>query len=103
MRITLEVNRAELEILRGELRRTGGVRSRAATLSAQTPDNLAAGEIARHLGAIARELGELAVGRRTLERAQKIGQNEERSAASWRKPRANERSCVASRGDIATR
>jgi diguanylate cyclase (GGDEF)-like protein len=71
-RIMLEVNRTELELLRGEVAAARAACELAASLSAQTEDRHAAGEIARHLGAIARELGELPVAEAHLERAHQI-------------------------------
>jgi diguanylate cyclase (GGDEF)-like protein len=76
MRITLEVNRADLEILRGELAAARAACDLAASLSAQIHDNFAAGEIARHLGAIAREAGELPAAEAHFERAQQIAQQQ---------------------------
>jgi tetratricopeptide (TPR) repeat protein len=74
MRITLEVNRAELEILRGDLTSARHACELALSLSAQTPDAFAGGEIARQLGAIARETGELPAAEAHFERAHQIAQ-----------------------------
>jgi len=74
MRITLEVNRAELEILRGDLTSARNACEIALSLSSQTPDAFAGGEIARQLGAIAREAGELPAAEAHFERAHQIAQ-----------------------------
>ena len=79
MRITLEVNRADLEILRGDLVAARAACDLAMSLSAQTHDNFATGEIARHLGAIAREAGELPAADAHFERAQQIAQQQNNS------------------------
>jgi diguanylate cyclase (GGDEF)-like protein len=71
-RILLEVNRAELEIARGEFAAARKACELASSLSAQTQDAFAIGEIEKHLGTVARELGELAVAEEHLEQAQKI-------------------------------
>ena len=72
MRIMLEVNRADLEIHRGEYTAARAACELAASLSAQTQERYASGEIARHLGAIARELGELPAADAHLERAHQL-------------------------------
>jgi diguanylate cyclase (GGDEF)-like protein len=71
-RVLLEVNRAELEIARADFVAARGACELAASLSAQTTDAFAVGEIEKHFGTIARELGELSVAEEHLERAQKI-------------------------------
>jgi len=71
-RVLLEVNRAELEIARGDFVAARGACELAAQLSALTTDGFAAGEIQKHFGTIARELGELVVAEEHLERAQRI-------------------------------
>jgi len=71
-RILLEVNRAELEIARGDFLAARGACELAWALSTQTQDNVALGEIEKHFGTVARELGELATAEEHLERAQRI-------------------------------
>ncbi|MEP6491390.1 MAG: tetratricopeptide repeat protein [bacterium] len=71
-RVLLEVNRAELEIARSDFVAARGACELAASLSALTTDAVAAGEIQKHFGTIARELGELSVAEEHLERAQRI-------------------------------
>src|SRR5205085_6709979 len=71
-RILLEVNRGELELSRGNhaAARTAG--ELALTLSRQTQDGHALGDIEKMLGAVARELGEFGVAEEHLGRAQSI-------------------------------
>ena len=71
-RILLEVNRAELEIYRGNFAAARAGCELAMSLSTQTNDSTALGEIHKHMGTIARELGELAVAEEQLAKAQAI-------------------------------
>jgi diguanylate cyclase (GGDEF)-like protein len=71
-RILLEVNRAELEIYRGNYTEARAACELAMSLSSQTRDSNALGEIHKHLGTVARELGELPLAEEHLARAQTI-------------------------------
>lgn len=71
-RILLEVNRAELEIARGDHAAARKSCELAMSLSSQTHDAVARGEIEKHFGTIARELGELSASEEHFERAQRI-------------------------------
>lgn len=71
-RVMLEVNRAELEIMRGDFVAARNACELAAALSAQTQDAYGAGEIEKHFGTVAREMGELSAAEEHLERAQRI-------------------------------
>jgi diguanylate cyclase (GGDEF)-like protein len=71
-RILLEVNRADLEIARGDFVAARGACELALSLSSQTKDGLARGEIEKHFGTVAREMGELALAEEHLQRAQQI-------------------------------
>ncbi len=71
-RILLAVNRADLEIARGEFVAARACCELAQRLSAQTQDASALGEVEKNLGTVARELGEMAEAEEHLERAQKI-------------------------------
>src|SRR3954470_8121070 len=71
-RILLEVNRAELEIYRGNYAEARAACELAMSLSSQTRDSNALGEIHKHLGTVARELGELPLAEEHLARAQAI-------------------------------
>jgi diguanylate cyclase (GGDEF)-like protein len=71
-RILLEVNRAELEIARTNYLAARAACELAMNLANQMQDTAAMGEIHKHLGTVARELGELAVAEEHLERAQAI-------------------------------
>jgi diguanylate cyclase (GGDEF)-like protein len=71
-RILLEVNRAELEIYRGNFAAARAACELAMSLSSQTRDANALGEIHKHLGTVARELGELPLAEEHLARAQAI-------------------------------
>jgi diguanylate cyclase (GGDEF)-like protein/putative nucleotidyltransferase with HDIG domain len=72
VRVLVEVNRAELEIARGEFAAARAACELAMSLSSQTHDKLALGEIEKHFGTVAREMGELSVAEEHLHRAQKI-------------------------------
>jgi diguanylate cyclase (GGDEF)-like protein/putative nucleotidyltransferase with HDIG domain len=72
LRIMLDVNRAELEILRGDFNAAHAAAEAARALSVTTADRHASGEIEKIFGTIAREAGELAVAEEHLDRAQKI-------------------------------
>ncbi len=71
-RVLLEVNRAELEIARGDYAAARKSCELASSLSAQTQDAFALGEIEKHLGTVAREMGEFAVAEEHLHRAQSV-------------------------------
>src|ERR1700759_4150023 len=71
-RILLEVNRAELEIYRGHYSAARAACELAMSLSSQTRDSNALGEIHKTLGTGARELGELPLAEEHLARAQTI-------------------------------
>jgi len=71
-RVNLDISRAELEIARGDLRAARTACEVAMSLSAQTTDGVSRGEIERHLGRIARELGEYAAAEEHLGRAEQI-------------------------------
>jgi hypothetical protein len=71
-RVLIEVNRAELEIARGNFIAARAACELAASMSVQTHDAFALGEIEKHLGTVARELGELSAAEEHLERAQRI-------------------------------
>ena len=71
-RILLEVNRADLEIARGDFVAARGACELALSLSSQTQDGQARGEIEKHFGTVAREMGELAAAEEHLQRAQQI-------------------------------
>ncbi|HVX42138.1 MAG TPA: tetratricopeptide repeat protein [Gemmatimonadaceae bacterium] len=71
-RILLEVNRADLEIARGDFTAAGACCELAQTLSAQTQDGFARGEIEKNLGTVKRELGDPQAAEEHLERAQAI-------------------------------
>ncbi len=71
-RILLEVNRAELEIYRGNYAEARAGCELAMSLSSQTRDTSALGEIHKHLGTVARELGDLTLADEHLARAQAI-------------------------------
>ena len=72
LRVMLDVNRAELEILRGDFKAARSAAEAAQSLSVTTADRHASGEIEKIFGTIAREAGELAVAEEHLDRAQKI-------------------------------
>jgi diguanylate cyclase (GGDEF)-like protein/putative nucleotidyltransferase with HDIG domain len=72
LRVLLEVNRADLEILRGDFIAARAAAEAAQSLSVNTADRHANGEIEKIFGTIAREAGELAVAEEHLDRAQKI-------------------------------
>jgi diguanylate cyclase (GGDEF)-like protein len=71
-RVHLDVSRAELEIARGDFRAARTACEVAMSLSAQTSDGVARGEIERQLGRIARELGEFAAAEEHLSQAERI-------------------------------
>jgi diguanylate cyclase (GGDEF)-like protein len=71
-RILLEVNSAALEIARGNYEAARSACELAMALSAQTQDRIAEGEIHKHFGAVARELGELTLAEEHLNRAQAV-------------------------------
>jgi diguanylate cyclase (GGDEF)-like protein len=71
-RVLIEVNRAELAIGRSDFVAARTACELARSLSSHTQDGFAAGEIEKHLGIIAREMGELSAAEEHLERAQKI-------------------------------
>jgi diguanylate cyclase (GGDEF)-like protein len=71
-RVHLDVSRADLEIARGDFRAARTACEVAMTLSAQTSDGVARGEIERQLGRIARELGEFAAAEEHLSYAEQI-------------------------------
>lgn len=71
-RILLEVNRAELEIYRGNHAAARAGCELAMSLASQARDTSALGEIHKHLGTIAREMGELTVADEHLAQAQAI-------------------------------
>jgi diguanylate cyclase (GGDEF)-like protein/putative nucleotidyltransferase with HDIG domain len=71
-RILIEVNRAALAIGRSEFSVARSACELALSLSAQTQDGFALGEIEKNLGTVAREMGELQIAEEHLERAQKI-------------------------------
>jgi diguanylate cyclase (GGDEF)-like protein len=71
-RILIEVNRAELAIGRGDFAGGRAACELALSLSSHTQDGFALGEIEKHLGIVAREMGELSAAEEHLERAQKI-------------------------------
>ncbi len=71
-RILIEVNRAELAIARGDFAYARTSCELALSLSSQTQDQFAMGEIEKHFGTVAREMGELSAAEEHLERAQKI-------------------------------
>ncbi|MGH9887435.1 MAG: tetratricopeptide repeat protein, partial [bacterium] len=71
-RIMIEVNRAELAIGRGDFAAARVACELALSLSSQTQDGFALGEIEKHFGTVAREMGELSAAEEHLERAQKI-------------------------------
>ena len=71
-RIMIEVNRAELAIGRGDFMSARASCELAKKLSSQTPDGFALGEIEKHFGTVAREMGELPVAEEHLERAHRI-------------------------------
>jgi diguanylate cyclase (GGDEF)-like protein/putative nucleotidyltransferase with HDIG domain len=70
-RIQLEVNRAELEIARGDFAAARTACDLALSLSGQT-DGVALGEIHKHLGTVAREMGELNAAEEHLGKAQSM-------------------------------
>ncbi|MDB4876778.1 MAG: diguanylate cyclase [Gemmatimonadetes bacterium] len=72
MRVLVEVNRAALEIARGDFASAREVCQLALSLSAQTQDRLALGEIEKQLGTVAREMGEFTSAEEHLQRAQQI-------------------------------
>jgi tetratricopeptide (TPR) repeat protein len=72
MRVLVEVNRAQLEIARGDFVAARTVCQLALSLSSQTEDGLALGEIEKQLGTVAREVGEFAAAEEHLLRAQQI-------------------------------
>jgi diguanylate cyclase (GGDEF)-like protein len=71
-RVHLDVSRAALEIARGDFRAARTACEVAMSLSAQTSDGVARGEIERQLGRIARELGEFAAAEEHLSHAEQI-------------------------------
>jgi diguanylate cyclase (GGDEF)-like protein len=71
-RVHLDVSRAELEIARGDFRAARTACEVAMALSAQTSDGVARGAIERHLGRVARELGEFAAAEEHLSQAERI-------------------------------
>ncbi|HWJ12542.1 MAG TPA: HD domain-containing phosphohydrolase [Gemmatimonadaceae bacterium] len=71
-RVNLDVSRAGLEIARGDFRAARTACEVAMSLSAQTTDGVARGEIERQLGRIARELGEFAAAEEHLSHAEQI-------------------------------
>ncbi len=71
-RVNLDISRAELEIARGDFRAARTACEVAMSLSAQTAGGVARGEIERHLGRIARELGEYAAAEEHLGQAEQI-------------------------------
>jgi len=71
-RILIEVNRAELAIGRSDFAVARSACELALSLSSQTQDGFALGEIEKHLGIVAREMGELSAAEEHLERAQQI-------------------------------
>jgi diguanylate cyclase (GGDEF)-like protein len=71
-RVHLDVSRAELEIARGDFRAARTACEVAMSLSAQTSDGVARGEIERQLGRIARELGEFAAAEEHLSHAEQV-------------------------------
>src|SRR5437879_4860631 len=71
-RIPLEINRAELEIYRGNYAVARSCCELAMSLSSQTRDTSQLGEIHKHFGMIARELGDLAVADEHFERARSL-------------------------------
>jgi diguanylate cyclase (GGDEF)-like protein/putative nucleotidyltransferase with HDIG domain len=71
-RILIEVNRAELEIARGDFAAARTACELALTLSSQTHDAIGRGEIEKHFGTVAREMGELPAAEEHFERAQRI-------------------------------
>jgi len=72
VRIMLEVNSAELEILRGDFKAARAAADAAQVLSAKTSDRHGTGEIEKLFGAIAREAGQFAAAEEHLDRAQKV-------------------------------
>jgi diguanylate cyclase (GGDEF)-like protein/putative nucleotidyltransferase with HDIG domain len=72
LRIVLEVNRAELEILRGDFKAARSAADSAQSLSAKSAERHANGEIEKIFGTIAREAGDLAAAEEHLDRAQKV-------------------------------
>ena len=74
-RVDLDICRAELEIARGDFRAARTACEVAMSLSAQTSDGVSRGEIERHLGRIARELGEFAAAEEHLGQAERIALN----------------------------
>jgi diguanylate cyclase (GGDEF)-like protein len=71
-RILIEVNRAELAIGRSDFMAAKSACELALSLSSHTQDGFALGEIEKHLGIVAREMGELSAAEEHLERAQQI-------------------------------
>ncbi|MDB4876780.1 MAG: diguanylate cyclase [Gemmatimonadetes bacterium] len=71
-RIMIEVNRAALEIARGDFVAARSACELAMSLSVQTPGGFSQGEIEKHFGTVAREMGELAAAEAHLERARVI-------------------------------
>jgi len=71
-RILIEVNRAELAISRADFAAARQSCEVAMSLSSQTQDGFALGEIEKHLGTVAREMGELSAAEEHLEHAQRI-------------------------------
>jgi diguanylate cyclase (GGDEF)-like protein len=71
-RIMIEVNRAELEIARGDFATAKSICDLAMSLSMQTPVGFSQGEIEKHLGTVAREMNDLTAAEQHLQRAQAI-------------------------------